>query len=135
MIWLLRSTYPEILPMYWRATHHSVFKTMPYTHAGSQRNLLGENPSPELIQELSNEQQVTSDTPPTFLWHTSEDTAVPPENSIQFYLACVQAKVPAELHIFEKGRHGLGLAKSTPGAAAWPELCRQWMAQRGVLGD
>ncbi|MEZ6112910.1 MAG: prolyl oligopeptidase family serine peptidase [Pirellulaceae bacterium] len=64
---------------------------------------------------------------PVFLWHTTEDKVVPPENSVQFYMSCVRAGVPAELHIFEKGRHGLGLAKNMPGASAWPDLCREWL--------
>jgi acetyl esterase/lipase len=105
----------------------------PYTNRGSQRNLLGTNPDPELVHNLSNEKQVNSETPPTFLWHTSEDQGVPPENSVQYYLALRRAGVPAELHVFERGRHGLGLAKSAPGASQWPHLCEQWMRERGLL--
>jgi acetyl esterase/lipase len=105
----------------------------PYTHRGSQRNLLGDNPDPQLVASLSNEKQVTSDTPPTFLWHTTEDTGVPPENSVVFYLALRQAKVPAELHIFEHGRHGLGLAKDIPAVSTWPKLCEAWLHGRGIL--
>lgn len=105
----------------------------PFTHMGSQRNLLGEDAKPELIASLSNEKQVTADTPPTFLWHTTEDTAVPPENSIFFYLALRRVKAPAELHIFEHGRHGLGLAKNIPGVSLWPKLCEEWLRGRGVL--
>jgi acetyl esterase/lipase len=104
-----------------------------YTHVGSQRNLLGENADPKLIAEFSNEKQVTSETPPTFLWHTTEDKAVPPENSVQFYLALRRAEVPAELHIFEHGRHGLGLAKDLPGVSLWPKLCEEWLRGRGFL--
>lgn len=105
----------------------------PFTHMGSQRNLLGENPDPKLVESLSNEKQVTADTPPTFLWHTTEDTAVPPENSVFFYLSLRRAKVPAELHIFEHGRHGLGLAKNVPGVSLWPKLCEEWLRRRGLL--
>lgn len=105
----------------------------PYTHKGSQRNLLGEKAKPELIKSLSNEKQVTSDTPPTFLWHTTEDRAVPPENSIHFYLALRRARVPAELHIFEHGRHGLGLARKIPAVNQWPSLCEDWMRGLGML--
>jgi acetyl esterase/lipase len=104
-----------------------------YTHAGSQRNLLGEDADPKLIEKFSNEKQVTGETPPTFLWHTSEDRGVPPENSVQFYLALVREQVPAELHIFEQGRHGLGLARDVPGASSWPGLCETWMRGRGML--
>ncbi len=105
----------------------------PYTHRGSQRNLIGEDPAPELVRSLSSEKQLTADTPPTFLFHTGEDTAVPPENSIFFYLTLRRAEVPAELHVFRKGRHGLGLAAKSPGTSNWPELCREWMRGRGLL--
>lgn len=104
-----------------------------HTHKGSQRNLLGEDPAAELIEELSNERQVSSKTPPTFLFHTAQDQAVPSENSLQYYLACLKHGVPAELHLFPEGRHGLGLAKKQPGAAQWPELCRNWLARIGML--
>jgi len=100
----------------------------PFTHRGSQINLLGKNADPALIRSLSNEKQVTSKTPPTFLWHTSEDQTVPPENSLQFYRSLQRAHVPAELHIYAHGRHGLGLAKDVPGTSAWPEACKVWMA-------
>ncbi len=105
----------------------------PWTHTGSMRNLLGENPDPELVRSLSNEKQVTARTPPTFLFHTDEDRGVPPENSVQFYLALRRAGVPAELHVFEKGQHGLGLAPKTPGTALWPDCCREWLGNRGLL--
>jgi acetyl esterase/lipase len=105
----------------------------PITHRGSQENLLGKNPPEELVRSLSNEKQVTKDTPPTFLWHTDEDKAVPPENSVLFYLACRRAGVPAELHIFRTGRHGLGLAKDTPGTQQWPALCQAWLRAQGFL--
>ena len=105
----------------------------PYTHRGSQRNLLGQDAEAKLVESLSNEKQVTKETPPTFLWHTTEDTGVPPENSAQFYLACVKNKVPAELHIYEKGRHGVGLAKGIPGTENWPKACEAWLRGRGLL--
>lgn len=105
----------------------------PYTHQGSQRNLLGADAPAELVKSMSNEKQVTSDTPPTFLWHTTQDTGVPPENSVYFYLALRRAKVPAEMHIFEVGRHGVGLGADIPGTQQWPKLCEQWLANRGLL--
>ncbi|WP_040351861.1 alpha/beta hydrolase [Blastopirellula marina] len=105
----------------------------PFTHRGSQKNLLGENPDKALVKSLSNESQVTSDTPPTFLFHTSEDTGVPPQNSIVFYEALQKAKVPAEMHIFAKGRHGVGLAANIPGTSAWPKLCEAWLSGQGML--
>lgn len=105
----------------------------PYTHRGSQQNLLGKDADPKLVESLSNEKQVTSETPPTFLFHTDEDTGVPPENSIQFYLALRRAKVPAELHVFQVGRHGLGLAAETPGTCLWPACCEAWLRNRKLL--
>jgi acetyl esterase/lipase len=107
--------------------------TTEFVHAGSRRNLLGENPDAKLAESLSNELQVTDQTPPTFLVHTTEDTAVPPENSLLFYRALRKAKVPAELHIFEKGRHGLGLGPEDPAFSAWPKMCITWLRGRGLV--
>jgi acetyl esterase/lipase len=103
------------------------------THKGSQRNLLGADADPELVKSLSNEKQVTAQTPPTFLFHTDQDTGVPAENSVQFYLALRRAKVPAELHIYRTGKHGLGLAGSVPGTANWPKQCEDWLRGQGLL--
>jgi acetyl esterase/lipase len=98
-----------------------------YTHAGSRDNLLGKNPDPEVVRSISNELQVTSETPPTFLFHTDEDTTVPPENSIDFYEALHNAGVPAELHIYRNGGHGVDLAHAVPGTRDWPDQCRTWI--------
>jgi acetyl esterase/lipase len=93
-----------------------------FTHRGSRGNLLGNKPSPELVQNLSNELQVTKETPPTFLWHTWEDNAVPVENTLQFAEALRKAGVPFDLHIYQKGQHGLGL-----GTNKWdPEHRHPW---------
>ena len=105
----------------------------PFTHRGSQRNLLGDDASDELIRSFSNEKQVTKDTPPTFLWHTNEDSGVPPENSVVFYLACRKHGVPAELHVYEKGRHGVGLGGDIVGTNGWSKACAAWLKNRGVL--
>ena len=86
----------------------------PYAHLDSRRNLLGDKPDPALTQLLSNELQVTSNAPPTFLFHTTEDQVVPVENSILFYLALRKAGVPTEMHIYQKGRHGVGWQQMTP---------------------
>ncbi|MHB1036252.1 MAG: alpha/beta hydrolase [Pirellulales bacterium] len=103
------------------------------THQGSKRNLLGPNPDPKLVESLSNEKQVTPETPPVFLIHTSGDTGVPAENSILFYLAMRRAKVPAEMHIYEKGQHGFGLAPKDPVLSTWPARCADWLRGRGLL--
>jgi acetyl esterase/lipase len=107
--------------------------TEPFTHTGSRKNLLGANASKDLIEKMSSEKQVTPPTPPTFLIHTWEDKVVPAENSIAFYLALRQAKVPAEMHIFLKGPHGFGLGQKLEGASAWPGLCQKWMEESGFL--
>jgi acetyl esterase/lipase len=103
-----------------------------FTHKGSQKNLLGDSPSDDLVKSLSNEKQVTAQTPPTFLWHTAEDKVVAAENSLRFYSAMVTAGVPGELHVFPLGRHGLGLAAKDVGAHQWPELCKNWLKQIGM---
>ena len=102
-------------------------------HAGSLSSLLGDSPDPALIEELSNELHVTPQTPPTFLFHTTADTAVPAENSVRFYLALRQAKIPAEMHVFENGPHGVGMALGDPALSAWPTLLANWLRGRGLL--
>jgi acetyl esterase/lipase len=101
-------------------------------HSGSVRNLVGENPDPKLIEDLSNELRVTPETPPTFLFHTNADTGVVAENSVRFYLALRRAKVPAEMHIFENGPHGVGLALGDPALSEWPPLLTNWLRGRGL---
>lgn len=104
-----------------------------YAHLGSRNNLLGSSPETALLESLTNEKMVTSETPPTFLFHTNEDAGVVPENSVLFYLALRKAKVPAEMHIFEHGRHGIGLAANVPADSIWPTLCENWLRGRGML--
>jgi acetyl esterase/lipase len=103
------------------------------THAGSVRNLLGDQPEPKLIEELSNERHVTAQTPPTFLFHTTDDTVVPVENSVRFFLALRKAGVPAEMHLFASGPHGVGLALTDPVLAEWSQLLASWLRARGLL--
>jgi acetyl esterase/lipase len=107
--------------------------TASYTHQGSLHNLLGETPDPKLVQELSSELQVTPQTPPTFLFSTSADTTVPPENTVAYYLALHKAGVPAEMHVFQNGPHGVGLGLSDPALSAWPTLLLNWLRTRGLL--
>jgi len=104
-----------------------------FSHSGSRKNLLGDSPDPKLVESLSNETQVTKDTPPTFIFQTSEDTGVPAENCVAFYLALHKAGVPAEMHIFQNGKHGVGLGRDIPGTSEWPGLCKKWMEVRGLL--
>lgn len=113
----------------------------PYGHGGSKKNLLGDNPPADLVRSLSNETQVTAETPPTFLAHTNADTGVPAENSLLFVMALRRARVPVEFHLFEKGQHGLGLGSGAkqfgiapdPVFQEWPRLCAHWLRAQGFL--
>jgi acetyl esterase/lipase len=105
-----------------------------FTHQGSKSNLLGKDPSEELVRSVSNELQVTKDTPPCFIWHTWEDKTVAVENCLQFAQALRQAGVPFDLHIYQEGVHGLGLgshewdpAKRHP----WTGDCIFWLKAQG----
>ena len=105
-----------------------------FTHSGSKKNLLGEQPDPALVWLLSNELQVTPRTPPCFLWHTAADTAVPVENSLLFAAALQRAKVPFDLHVFESGAHGIGLTTKPPEFAhvhPWANDLVFWLKQKG----
>lgn len=104
-----------------------------FAHAGSRRQLLGESPSPELIQKLSVELQVTPQTPPCFIWHTVEDKTVPVENAHLFASALRHAGVPYALHIYEKGAHGLGLGRPGRPAPPWADQCLYWLRERKFI--
>ena len=103
----------------------------PHGHAWSRTQLLGEDAPADLIASLSNHKQVTPDTPPTFLLHTAEDEGVPPENSLLFALALAGARVPFELHVYERGAHGIGLGGEDPVLSTWPDRCADWLRGRG----
>jgi len=103
-----------------------------FAHAGSRQNLLGPNPSPELVELMSNEKQVTRDTPPAFLVATANDATVPVENSMAFAEALRRAGAGFELHVFQTGpKHGYGLAQGDPVVGIWPKLCEQWLRAHG----
>jgi acetyl esterase/lipase len=105
-----------------------------FTHKGSEKNLFGENPSKELLTQYNNYEQVTSDTPPTFLFHTYEDTAVPPRNSVEFFAALIRHGVKdCEIHVFAKGVHGVGLGKSINGTKEWSGLAKNWLQNINVI--
>lgn len=101
-----------------------------YGHQGSARNLLGPDAPEELRRRLSSEQQVTEATPPAFLWHTADDAGVPVQNSLAMVDALRRHGVPCELHVYESGRHGLGLADGHP-AGDWTARLALWLAGRG----
>ncbi|MGM7722724.1 alpha/beta hydrolase [Metabacillus sp. Hm71] len=102
-----------------------------YFHEGSVHNLLGENPTHELRVSLSSENNVSAATPPTFLWHTADDAAVPVENSLLYAQSLSKSKIPFELHVFPNGRHGLGLADDDAVVGKWTELCGSWLRMQG----
>ncbi len=104
------------------------------THGGSRRNLLGPDPDPKLVQSLSNETQVTPQTPPTFLVHATDDRAVKVENSINFYLAARRAGVPAAMHIYQSGGHGFGMRSGCFAGTDWPGRCAAWLRENGMTG-
>ena len=104
-----------------------------FTHAGSKRMLLGENAPEDLVKLLSNDEQVTKETPPAFLIHTADDPGVPVENSLRFAAALRKAKVPVEIHVYENGPHGFGLGLKDPILATWPQRCAEWLRLHGFI--
>jgi acetyl esterase/lipase len=106
-----------------------------FTHHGSRENLLGQNPSPEDVKLLSNELQVTPQTPPCFLWTTFEDDIVPMENTMMFAEALRKNHVPFDLHIYQKGGHGMGLGDKPPFAHThpWAADCLVWLKVQGFI--
>jgi len=107
--------------------------TEEWTHKGSRTNLLGETYDAELAKSLSGERAVTKETPPTFIFQTNEDTSVPAENAVHYYLALRKAAVPAEIHVFEKGPHGVGLANDDAALSEWSKLLANWLRVRKLI--
>ena len=107
-----------------------------HAHGGSRKNLLGENPTPELIEFLSSERHVNAQTPPCFVWHTQEDAAVKVENALEFAAALQRNGVPFDLHIYQKGRHGIGLVDKPPFANAhpWSRDLAFWLREQNFSG-
>lgn len=105
--------------------------TPPYAHMGSRKYLLGDHSEGALVHQLSANEHVTAQTPPTFLFATTDDELVPVMNSVLFYEALIKAGVPAEMHLFQHGAHGVGLAPNDPVLKLWPELLIAWMRARG----
>jgi acetyl esterase/lipase len=117
---------------------YAVISMGEYTHGGSKKNLLGDNPEATLVESLSNEKQVSKETPPCFIWHTWEDKAVKLENSLMFAGALQRAGVPFDLHVYEKGPHGIGLSQGKNGVAPddvhpWGKDLVFWLKTRGFV--
>jgi acetyl esterase/lipase len=105
----------------------------PAAHAGSRHALLGANPAPELVKAMSVETRVTAQTPPTFLIHAQDDGAVPVENSILFFQALTRAHVPAEMHLYERGGHGIGMGAGHGDISLWPKRAEEWLRDRKLI--
>ena len=116
---------------------YAVITMNEYTHGGSRENLLGKHPSPKLVKLLSNELQVKTNTPPCFLWTTFEDRTVPMENTLMFAEALRKDHVPFDLHIYQKGGHGMGLKDKPPFAHPhpWAGDCLFWLKQQGWVKE
>jgi acetyl esterase/lipase len=105
----------------------------PVAHMGSRYALLGANPSPELVKLMSVEKQVNANTPPTLLFHSQDDGAVPIENSILFFQALTRAHVPAEMYFFERGGHGMAMNPGLGNASNWPKRAEEWLRYRKLI--
>jgi acetyl esterase/lipase len=104
----------------------------PMAHVGSRENLIGKMPTDDLVSLYSNEKQVTANTPPTFLVHAEDDTTVPVQNSLMFYEALLNAKVKAEIHLFQAGGHGFGLNNSKS-KNKWMDWAKNWLEENGFI--
>lgn len=105
------------------------------THRGSRENLLGKNPSQALVDEYSNQLRVSRNTPPTLVFFTTEDKTVPVKNGLMFYQALIEKNVPAELHVYARGKHGFGMRTRNLPSDTWPETLHLWMKDMGFLKD
>ena len=104
-----------------------------YAHAGSRKNLLGENPSKELLEKFSLEKQVTEKTPPAMIVHAADDKTVNPRNSLMFYNALLDKNISASLHIFPAGGHSIALRNNPGSTEEWTHLCEMWLVEKGFI--
>jgi acetyl esterase/lipase len=124
------SARPDFLVL----VYPEITMTGPDAHAGSRKALLGENPTDEDLRLMSVETQVTGATPPTLLGHTQQDQLVPVENSVLFYQALTRAKVPAEMHLFKRGAHEIGMRSRLGTTSDWPRRAEEWLKAKGFRG-
>ena len=104
-----------------------------FAHAGSKKNLLGANPSKELIEKYSIEKQATAQTPAAFIVHAADDKSVSPRNSLLFYNALIDKNVSASLHIYPKGGHAIALRNNPGSTETWTTLCEMWLIEMGFI--
>lgn len=107
---------------------YPVISFQEFAHKGSAEALLGKDADEKMLQQFSNDQQVTAKNPPAFLFHTADDAGVPVENSLRFATACAKNKVPFALHVYPSGRHGVGMALDNPALKSWTGLLVDWLA-------
>ena len=100
-----------------------------FTHAGSRKNLIGDNPSKDVVRSFSNELMINKNTPPAFLVHAADDKVVPVKNSLVYFENLVKNNIPAEIHVFQKGGHGFGMAVNKGTESSWPDLCLRWLKE------
>lgn len=112
---------------------YPVLSLQPWSHAGSREQLLGTNPDPDLVRQLSLENAVTASTPPTFLWSTADDQSVSVFNCLHYAGALRRHGVPFALHIYPTGRHGMGLATDDVQVSQWTQACADWLRSLGWL--
>ena len=105
----------------------------PNASANTRTNLLGRNPTPEMIEHYSVEKHVSANTPPAFLVHSQQDTTVKEENELMFYAALRKFNVPAELHLYPIATHGSGLDPAFGPTSIWPKLCEEWLRFNGWI--
>ena len=105
----------------------------PAAHAGSREALLGMTAAPDLVKRMSLETRVGPQTPPTLLFHSQDDDRVPADNSILFFQALTRAHVPAELHVFEHGGHGMAMRAGQGTASLWPRRAEEWLRDRKLI--
>ena len=98
-----------------------------FTHEGSRINLLGEDADQTAIDRWSADQHIRDCASPAFIWHTSDDGAVPVQNSLMLASSLAEHKIPFSLHIWPHGKHGLGLAETVPDVCRWQELAVEWL--------
>ena len=120
-------------PAFMILSYPVISMTLPEAHAGSRMNLLGPDVDPAMERKLSNQFNVTDDTPPTFMFATDKDPTVPIANTLDFYRALVDHHVPAELHVYDYSNHGCGLCGSIVPLSTWPGLLRNWLVQHGWI--
>lgn len=106
---------------------YPVIDMFEYRHDGSRANLVGSRPYQHEKEFMTLYRQITPNTPPSFIWHTSEDNVVPCQNSLLYAISLAEAHVPYEAHIYPYGHHGLGLAEDMPHVAQWAHSLHEWL--------